>query len=253
MRLIFPVFLVVILFGSSFAQKKMTDAEFAGLRGKVKSVVENAEFNVPNQAGSLEKKNEKVQEWQYDNHQALTTDINWGAGDKENYSLIDGYKTYKYESFDVPGVYKGPVAAAFGRGDLNKNPPDPRFSVKFEYKYDGKGRITEEIRYMSNGSLLMRFVHQYDSRGNNIETKSYFNDIVRRIDRNYFDEKGQLFLYTDEYPGDRGTTNRVIRRYSDYRFDSKGNWIERVETTVNTNDESLYETVIRRFRTIVYY
>jgi hypothetical protein len=252
MRFLHAIVIVAVLFGSSLAQKNMTDVEFADLTGHVKSIVENGEWSFTDSTGNTVKKNEKVQEWQYDSKGNLTTYINWGAGDKEIYSFIDEFKTYKYEHFEVPGVFRGPIAGgAFNRSP--KHAPDPRYTVKFEYTYGPKGRIAEETKYGNDGSLISRTVYQYDDKGRNIGFKSYFNDILRGVGGNYFDSKGNLILTVLENAGDRDTTYKNVRRISDHKYDRTGNWIERTETTTSTTGKTLKEIVIRRSRAIIYY
>jgi len=233
----------------------MSDSEFDGLKGKVKGVIEEAEWTYTPPSGTPETKRQKTQEWKYDPSGRITEYINWSAGDKIIYSIIDGSKVYNIEEFDVPGVYRAAIGSApFGRGDLSPKPRDPRFSMRFEYKYDSMNRVSEEIEYLNNGELLSRAIHSYDEHGRDVMSKSYYKEILRGVRTSYYNSKGELFLQTLENPADdRGLTRREIHKFSDYKFDKNRNWTQRTESTYSMVDKGLKEIVTKRFRTITYY
>ncbi len=253
MRVIQLVLVIVVLFVSGIAQKKMSDVEFDGFNGRVKSVTEESEWVVGLSDGEKTRQRQIMAERLYDKHGNLKEYTNSRLF-KQVFSFIDGFKTYKHQELDTTEEYgRPPAPAPFGRGDLSKNPSDPRFTVRFEYKYDSKGRVSEEIRYLSNGSLLIRDVRQYDPQGNDFETKSYFGEIMRRIERRYYDAKRNLILTTSESPSQYRVTSTYVRRFGGYQLDAKGNWIQRTEITVETNGDTLVEREIIRRRTISYY
>ena len=79
MRLVNSIILVVsVLFGVIQAQTKMTDAEFEGLKGNVKSVTEEAEWLVVSSDGPSTKKRQRTFARLYDKAGNLKEFTNYG-------------------------------------------------------------------------------------------------------------------------------------------------------------------------------
>jgi hypothetical protein len=73
---------------------------------------------------------------------------------------------------------------------------DPRYDHRFEFKYDGKKRLTEKTDFLSNGDLSRRYVYKYE--GNQKEESVYLADSSLSWRSLYvFDDKGNVIEVTD--------------------------------------------------------
>ncbi len=83
------------------------------------------------------------------------------------------------------------------------NETDPKYYYKIIYKYDDKDNCIEELNYYTeSGDVSLKKINKYDDKGNII----YYS----------------IYRLEDRYPIE--TKAKVV-----YKFDSHGNWIERIE------------------------
>src|SRR5215216_755636 len=110
MKRIYSIFFISLLFVTANAQRKLTDKEFDGLKGKVKSVASsNAEFE--NKDGkSVEKRSAVKYEEFYDENGNTSQTISYIIGDKNIYSVLDGDRVYKNEI--IKGIGGGGISSA---------------------------------------------------------------------------------------------------------------------------------------------
>jgi hypothetical protein len=120
---------------------------------------------------------------------------------------------------------------------------DSTLSIKSIYKNNEKGKVIEENEYTADGTLSQKIIYLYDEWGNNIEI-------------NHYDKEG-TFSYKQNFEYDR--QNRIIKgvlidnytsmyAYAYNRFDSKGNWIERIGFGGESNmPEAVYERIIEYY------
>ena len=100
--------------------------------------------------------------------------------------------------------------------------PSGKIVYKTTYTYDGKGRMIEITSYDSDGQVSSRRVYGYSG---DVSVPSSFA---------YYDGKGNVY-------------ERTI--YSDYVFNSEGDWIRRKET----REERFNRRVSSTVREIEYY
>ncbi|MEW6210755.1 MAG: RHS repeat domain-containing protein [Acidobacteriota bacterium] len=117
------------------------------------------------------------------------------------------------------------------------------------FQYDASGRLTEISVVRSSGKVVYKISYRYDSKGRLIEVASFDGDgqlSSRRVQGYEGDEKVPSNL--TDYGHDGKIYEKTV--YSEYEFDSYGNWIKRkeyTEETYNRRNTSL------TFRNIEYY
>jgi len=270
----------------------MTDAEFNGLGGKVKSVVEEVVTAIPagwtngGVAKTIGPRRIRTKEL-YSNKGNILERTEFGSSSNPRfiYSTIDGFKTFRIEWLEadgsvtdptkmvsIPGIpsniphFVPPAVTNTDRSTLatgivrpssevrqTKASPQSEYGVKFVYKYDANGRIVEEKRFRNDGSLLDSTVYQYDAMNFISGSRKYQNGELWEI-RNYaFDANNNLVLSSLVYPTNRIKPLDYVNRYFDYLIDDHGNWIQRTEVKVKTNGAESITSVEICYRTIVYY
>jgi hypothetical protein len=234
MKITFILAIISLVFLNVFAQKKMTDREFNGLQGRVKSVyIEDADLEIVK--GKTIVKNRAMQfDELYDENGNMTQSSMYYMGDRNIFSFIDGEKISKSADFYSPTASKAVIVAS---GKKQSKSPDARYDKKYQYEYDTKGRIIEERKYRSDGTLFFKSTYKYNDAGNPVEQVLYSDE---KVSENYYytyDSKGNLIELKFVPTGINGETNITIHRFKDYKFDAQGNWIQRTQTTVYTDGE----------------
>lgn len=121
--------------------------------------------------------------------------------------------------------------------------------VHVVYIYNDKGQLIERAHYSPGDTLPHRFLWTYDGNGNvtsfgGITTAgiTHFQDDLK------YDKKGNLVKRVGS-----GGAMRTKILYSDYEFDSLGNWVKRkiVRTEINAGEKQIINEVA--YRTITYY
>jgi len=217
--------------GSTFSQKKMTDAQFEGFKGKVKSV-RTFDSDIETKNGKTVQTARKLQfSEEYDESGNMTQSSGYTLGHRRVFNLIDGKKTSKSEDFDVPGRSVFKIVGTTGVSK-EQAPRDGRFDTRYEYEFDGHGRITEERRYGNDGLLHSRWTYGYSPDGLPIEQLTYEGNAVTDREVTVFDDAGnpvkRSFIPTDATSSESETTHL----FKGYKLDENGNWIQRTQTTV---------------------
>jgi hypothetical protein len=251
MKGIFSAIIISLLFLSVNAQKKLTDREFDGFKGKVKSVATSYSSFENKDGKSVEKPSGVKYEEHYDENGNTSMTLNYVVGDKNIYSFIDGEKTFKTVKNEGVG---GSGISGTSSLDSKPKPRDERYSIKFKYKYDDKNQVTEEILYSNDGELISRAVYKYDEKGRVKETEKYntYNSdkVTSRTTLNYDNENNlseRLFILLIN------NGSQTLGVYSNYKFDAQGNWTERTitENYRGNSKNSISKTI--EHRTITYY
>jgi hypothetical protein len=113
------------------------------------------------------------------------------------------------------------VAIPFGDAAAARSKFDPRYSYRYAYKYDDKGRLTEEDRYLSNGELAERYVRVYS--GNQMQRLTYLaGDSLSKKSVETLDAQGRSVDEAD-YDVKTGAVKEKYSRTYD-SFDARGNW-----------------------------
>jgi YD repeat-containing protein len=115
--------------------------------------------------------------------------------------------------------------------------PDGVFAT-FEYTYDGHGRVAQRIRQMAR-MQKSRETYSYDDYGNVTDQHDEGTERDARID-----DEGALVMAPE-------SSNESWTRY-EYRYDDRGNWVERVSLRRMAPEESFHRLAIER-RTIAYF
>ena len=114
--------------------------------------------------------------------------------------------------------------------------------------YDDVGRLIEEGCIMANGRFPYKTSYFYDAKGRLLETRGYRNDSL--TNRRIYSYSGD-----DRVPSGFTSYNSdgIIHErteYSDYEFNSKGDWIRRKQ---NTKESFNPRVVSMTYREIEYY
>jgi hypothetical protein len=229
------------------APRAGSDAGDEGLRGPVKSV--RTEIQYPSETAmthvgtrysltTYNEKGNKLRTESYDlknNLELITV-----------YGYLDGVRVSA--SKFIQREYGPSVGIGVGGYLPSNRESDPRYDHRFEFKYDGKKRLTEKKDFSSNGDLLRRYVYKYE--GNQKEESVYLaNGSLSWRSVYVFDDKGNVIEVTDFTPDGAVTAKRSYT----YEFDSNGNWTKR---TISWN---VVSERLRRMqpnvhlRTIAYY
>ena len=235
------------------APKLKSDAKDAGLKGKVKSVVEEREQLVGygtdqgRRLSSITDFNEKGNFLK-----GVFFDVKGRPSSVMVYGYIDGMRVSKskYITYDDDGPTIQ-IAKPNSKEEV-KTEPDIRYSYRYEYKYiDGK--LSEMQLFYNNGKKGIRSVYSYNE--NQMERLVYTED--GKLNQKYltiFDKKGYEIEWTYfdiQQPKVYGDSKYSIKYDS---FDKKGNWTKRTFLRlVVENEKEIYKPEFIKYRTITYY
>lgn len=210
------------------AQQKKTDAEYAGLVGRVKSVkVEEAKL-VNKDGKRVEGKKTQIEIQNYNDKGALTKAVQFDAGRATDY----------FYSYDASGNRLEFSRTMFGENRL-----------KTQFAYDANGNRVEETQ-TGDGGLVNKIVCVFDTKGRTVEKK-------------IFNKQGLFARRAYAYGEDANPTNEaeydakgtlVGQQSYTYELDSTGNWIKRTTSTQGvSNGKTISEPAQVTYRTITYY
>jgi len=239
-------FTVILVFCASVtAQAPKTDREFAGLQGKVRSVISQY-AKLAEDGKSLAGPQQLSYNESYDEDGNLSErtvfDYRGNISQKEVYSVIEGDKTAKNEYFHHD--YDPPPEMPASKSE--QKPRDPRYTIKFKYKYDGN--TVERTVYFNDGTQGTRSVSTYE-RGKKVKQETYNNDGKLNLTNvSVYGERGEELENT--YYREGRVSDRY--KYTDYEIDLRGNWIRRTMWLGRRDNPELrpYET---QSRTITYF
>jgi hypothetical protein len=227
------------------APKRRSDAEDEGLIGKVKSVVNESESL--SKPGS--RKRMLIEYYNERGNLIKTESFDWKGNPFEItvYGYLDGARVSKRgiirHEYDPP-----PMVVANASGEA-KPVFDLRYSNKFKYTYDKKGRQTERQTYTNDGKPVWRCVYSFTEKQKEETCYSSEKLYSKRVET--LDVKGNVVEATDIDPKDGSVKNK---RSFTYEFDAKGNWIKKTSSIWVTKDgRSDYEPASVAYRTITYY
>ncbi|HMV49988.1 MAG TPA: hypothetical protein PLD20_30505 [Blastocatellia bacterium] len=240
---------VVILFSiQTPASKIKSDLEEEGLKNKIQMIrTESTSVSIVN-GKTVEGERRLFRVDEYDSNGYRTKSKTYGMGNQTIiYGFLDGDRTLKFES-----VQDGtePPPPAMPPPPPNAKKPDPRFDIRHKVKFDDKDRVIERLLLHNDGTQGNRILYKYDDKGNRVESSLYTADGKLNSKQNsVFDANGNVA----ESIAEHSDGSRTYIAYS-YEFDSKGNWIKRVEAVKETNDsKTVYIPAYVHYRTIKYY
>ena len=248
----------VILWSSLFtlqvpAQTQKTHREDAGLKGTIETITVEKSSLSNVQGEWAEDKRQTTYIETYDPFgnlsQRRSFDYRGNLRDKTQYTFIDGEKVAKTESFRYD--YDPPLQVAPPSQEKNEA-RDPRFNLKYKYRYDAKGNRVEMTIYYNNGARGTTSISEFDERGNRIKLDIYSSQGIRSYSRSSaYDSQGNETEAT-HFRSDGTVSSKYS--YSDYEFDSEGNWTKRkTSKQVTKEGKPFFEPYEMNYRTITYY
>lgn len=249
----FILFIALVSTITVFGQQKMSERELDGFKGKVKSVttvrqvIESKNYR----DNTLKTLRDRVE--YYDEDGFPTKTIDYEHNYKDVYAIIDGDLTSKYSQLDKTQVRRLTIVGSETETKKEVKPEDECFDIKFKYEFDGKGRIVERKTYGNNGDLYRKIVYKYDKKGVLAEELRY--DDGTRLNEQYFykyDSDGNL-IEAKQILHRPNKNNISFLKYSDYKLDSQGNWIERTVTSLKKSRGKELKVVIKNSRNIEYF
>lgn len=253
--------LVVTFSGALSSQTKIPDTNFAEYKGKVKSLVTSMRYESGYADWLLNQRMSPENVSSFDKDGYTTEKVVNEIETKYIFSDIDGYRTFKMVSlrpkkqanrFTVVGPTRKDEPIEPGE-KLTK--PDSRFDFKTVYETDDNGRVTFKRLYTNTGKLSKKQSFEYGDSGH--LKKEILEDSASKSVYSYtYDENGILIETKRNFESklsEYESINRTI--YSDYKFDSIGNWIERRVTVYDehSKNEKNRPSVSIEYRSFTYY
>ena len=211
MKTITATIIILALFLTVSAQKKMTDREFEGFKGNVKSV--SIETMPMSDSGNPKNKNKRVvwEKWSYDKDGRKTEEYNPQGKSKVTFTVKDGFKISKLM--------------------LEEGENSETLNRKFVYEYDSKGRVKTAKEYLQNGNLVSDKSLKYDENGR-VKEETVTDPVSSTKVVYKYNQKGNLIEMLEEKTSKLGvgTKSKTKIVYSDYKVDAHGNWTQRKTT-----------------------
>ena len=235
-----------------------TDVDEEFLKGRVRSVVETNEYlGGTGSVVGIKNSDESHFDENGNYTKRIFFDYRGNPSDVTVYGFIDGKRASKrgdyiaYE-YNPPLMVAPPPSAGSKSNTEIQKPSDSRYSERFEFAYDDRGRLTEKSVFSNRGILNRKEVYTYE--GNKVyestfdkdgkltwKTLSVFDDKLNLVERTYFST-------STSYPDD------AKYAYTYQAFDEYGNWTKR-EVKGKTAKYGGGTKDIHRldYRTILYY
>jgi hypothetical protein len=164
------------------------------------------------------------------------------------FGYLDGARASNYMS--ISHEYNPPPMMMISKPGEEKPKYDPRYSNKFEFKYDNQKRLIEKAWINNAGKLQIRYVYKYSG----LQREEWVYSEDGSLNQHYLsvlDDKGNEIEWTIFEV--RDGTVRSKHSYA-YEFDAKGNWVKQTSSKWVTKDgRSYYEPTAVSYRTITYY
>lgn len=231
------------------AKRGGTDATDEGLHGKVKTVLSESQ----DLSGTWSVQSRKPNSMEYYNERGDLTkeesyDWKGNLSDITVYGYLDGARVSDWKS--IGHEYNPPPMMITSSPGEVKPKYDPRYSHRFDFKYDDQKRLVEKTWINNAGKLWMRYVYKYSG----LQREELVYSADGSLNQRYvsvLDDKGNEIEETIYEVG--GETVRSKHSYA-YEFDAKGNWTKRTSSKWVTKDgRSYYEPADVSYRTITYY
>jgi hypothetical protein len=227
-----------------------SDAEREHIKGKVKSIIEEVqEISVD----GITKARKLSNEMYFNKNGNLVKSILYNSNglptDVTVYGYIDGNRVSR--SRDISYETDLPAAMVMSSGETTKlNKPDPRYDVRYVYKYDKLGFLTDRFSYSNDGKLLTH--RAYKRKGNKVEELMRSrNGALELIALITVDAEGNE-IEEIHYNAPLEGWNTIYNRR--YEFDDKGNWIKRTTKIYREfHGRQRFDSIYVYYRKIEYY
>ena len=173
--------------------------------------------------------------------------LNYTLGEKDTYSFVDGQRTFKTTKIKRTSAI---VVTVKPSKKSPTKPLDDRYSVRIGYEYDDKNRGVEETRFRNDGKAFKKSVYKYNEKGQIVEIEKYhLYDSEKPIttESRKYDDNNNVIEKRIVLMGHKDKMSKTL--YSNYKFDSHGNWIDRLITTVYENNRLSKEFDHRKIST----
>jgi|GEM_PF-4720287 len=243
MKTILLAFAIFSLAFTVFSQRKQTDVEFEGLKGKIKSVQNSSTYlgTKDNPVKSPTRRYNEIRFYGPDGN--IAEELDSDAGIKYVYKLVDGFLSIKEVVVGEKKAPNGMRARLSGNAEDMEKPlksikPDERFTTRFHTEYDNSGRRKLQRIFFSDGKMDSITHYIYNDAGS-LETKIYNSYGNKWSDFYTYDASGVLKEKTMKRSDRKGVIDMINRTtYSNYKFDENGNWVERKYTYQSEYDGS---------------
>ncbi|HEU4834787.1 MAG TPA: RHS repeat domain-containing protein [Pyrinomonadaceae bacterium] len=228
----FILLLIFFIVSGQTATKRESDREYDGFVGPVKKVfvtwtpISGSPY--PPESKCRQMTNEYDQSGRLTRHSVYPNSC--GSDEiREDYTYsADGDKTIKVQEIRGENSPPSPPpVAAPANAKIENGPP------KEARRYDDAGRLVEKGLMLPSGKFRYKSTYTYDAKGRLVETTGYDGDdrvTSRRVYAYSGDQRvPSSFIY---YGGDGKIYEQTT--YTDYEFNSKGDWIKRKHTTEET-------------------
>lgn len=238
---------------SPVAKRTGSDVLDDGLKGRVKSVREEKEY-LDGTGYPANRHLMTLQEYNVTGNlvRQVFADYRGNISFVVVYGYLDGKRVSKAgtsirHAYDPP-----PMLVPLAATPASQRKADERYTSSWEYKYDDKGRLVEELQSNNMGEVINKTSYVYKP-GQTFRTFCSLPCTTKFISTQTLDAQGNVTMSVY----DNGQTTRPIDLEEEYRyllFDVKGNWLKREVTgkiaATATTDKPIHYI---EYRTITYF
>ncbi len=216
----------------AFSQR-MSERDLDGLKGKVKVVQKwNQKFGID--AKPVEEPKTESETIYDETGNVIETTSHYGFGRvRTTYFDYKGERVSRNENLDGdPPEIKRPE---YSRPAVKKKKDGP-YDYKYKYKYDSKGRIVEINGQDAEYSVSSNTKYKYDESGKMVSDSMYgFGGGVenKRSFKYDGDIVSEVVFKCRMHTNNSIQNNTTTVRYSNYKFDNEGNWVQRVAKVID--------------------
>lgn len=256
--------LTVPLIACAQTAQKMSDAQFDGLKGKIKTV--RYENSLVDEAGKeTRKRTEMSSLTTYDIEGTKTERIGYVSGIptfRTRYWVQKDASFSKNEKLKEPQPREGDAPPPARQATNEKTlPKDNSFDSRIENKYDGVGNLIQRSVFSNDGLLLNKRTYEYDSRRNKIKESVFTSEGLKYNNSSIyiFDSKGNVTIETNFLGNGSGEESQARPNhkltYEYLKFDEHGNWLERrvFDSINNKPTEGIPKLVMIEYQTISFH
>lgn len=253
MKILLCLVLTTLVLAQAINVKRKSDRELDGYLGPAKTVLEEwSPLEKPRyyiQPGTRCRQHAAVYDEKGRELQSSLFPGSCGMDELRTTYIYDneGNFTTKEEEFRDPKSPPPPppMMAPPGTKSAPSGPP------KSILKYDDKGRKIEKSVVRTNGEIIYRIVYVWDEQDREEEFHAYDTKGVR-YSRSVYHYDGKQRIPTSSESYGRGDQLTSKTTYSDYKFNRRGDWIERKSVTESLQGKITKEISLT-IRTITYF
>ena len=234
MKFVLVILISLIAIVNGYGQSTMTDADFVGLKDKVKSIVTERTFTFAKNSTQVLNKTQLIKSNYYDKKGFLTQSSSFDNGESRRmHTFVRNdrmVKRFEFDAMGAPLAVKGlcPPARIQNSKDVDSN-----FDYFYSYERDTLKRIIGATEYCDASLILTRSSFKYNDR-NNVISDVRCQPLVNICDTNTYEYvNGRLMEQRVGTAVNGVETCTSMTTYSEHQFDKKGNEIRRVGVTTD--------------------